>query len=133
MIIEYEFKTQMGHPSSYAYVRFDCQPAHELSFQSTATWPTDLSAEWITSFEAGVSDGVVEGLLCSLSLIPFIGCSLTLVEIKYDEVSSSPYSFYRATRRAMTDFTKDTLHRWQIWPLDYLGGIGGKPVTAPAA
>jgi hypothetical protein len=133
MTIEHEFKTQMGHPSSYAFVRFDCQPGHELSFTSTATWPTDLSAEWIASLEAGVADGVVTGLLCSLSWTPFIGCSITLVETKYDEISSSPYSFYRAARAAMADFTSDTLRRWQIWPLDYLGGVGGKPANAPAA
>jgi Elongation factor G, domain IV len=132
MTVDYEYKTALGHPSSYAYVRFDCQPAHELTFQSTAKWPSDLSPEWIDALEGAVTDAVVDGLVCS-SWTPFIGCSITLVESKHDEISSSPESFYRATRAAMVEFTKDTLRRWQIWPLDYLGGIGGNPVTKSAA
>ena len=37
--IESEFKGQFVHPSSYAYVRFECHPADDLSFEVQASWP----------------------------------------------------------------------------------------------
>src|SRR3954465_11767206 len=85
--VEYEFKGQFGHPSSYAFVRFECQPAEKLSFQSTAVWPEDLTADWVSGLEAAICQAIVDGLVCS-SDMPFVGCSLNLVEIKYDEISS---------------------------------------------
>jgi hypothetical protein len=31
--VEHEFRKQFGHPSSYAFVRFECAPADDLSFE----------------------------------------------------------------------------------------------------
>jgi hypothetical protein len=116
--VDYEYKERLGHPSSYAYVRFECQPAERLSFSSTASWPNGLTADWVSEFEASICEGIVDGLVC-VSVTPFSGCSLNLVSIKYDEVSSSGAAFYKATKGAMAEFIKTS--RWDVWPPDYLG------------
>jgi translation elongation factor EF-G len=99
--IEYEFKgARMGHPSNYAFVRFEVTPAESLSFQSTVSWLDYMSSEWIPIHEEHICEGIVDGLVCT-STTPFIGCALNLTEIKYHEVSSSPVAFHRATKEAM--------------------------------
>jgi len=43
--VEYEHQgKQWGHPSTFAYVRFECLPAEALSLEVSATWPADLMA-----------------------------------------------------------------------------------------
>ena len=116
--VEYEYKRRLGHPSSYALVSFECRPAESLSFQSTAPWPKELTRGWVSEFEAFICEGIVDGLAC-VSVTPFLGCSLKLVGIKYDEVSSSGAAFYEATKGAMAELIKTS--RWDVWPQDYLG------------
>jgi hypothetical protein len=102
IILEYEFKGgRMGHPSNYAFVRFEVNPSESLSFQSTVSWdagqPNDISL-----YESLVCEAIVDGLICN-STTPFTGCSLNLVAVKEDEVSSSPGAFYKATKKVMAD------------------------------
>jgi hypothetical protein len=98
-------KRRLGHPSSYALVHFECRPAESLSFPSTASWPEELTHDWVSEFEAFICEGIVDGLVC-VSVTPFMGCSLKLVSIKYDEVSSSGAAFYEATKGAMAELIK---------------------------
>ena len=117
-VVEYEFIGQLGHPSSYGFVRFQCQPAERLSFQSTASWPDTLTSDWIAEFETFICEAIIDGLVC-VSTTPYLGCSLNLVSIKYDEVSSSGAAFYKATKGAIAELIRTS--RWDVWPLDYLG------------
>ncbi len=44
---EQEYKRdQFGHPSSYAFVRFECLPADSLSFEMDTAWPGHLTPEY---------------------------------------------------------------------------------------
>ncbi len=110
-ISEYEYKGRIGHPSSYAFVRFECQPAKNLGFDSTVLWSNHIPSDWISLHETSILEAIVDGLLC-VSTTPYLGCSLTLVDIKYDEVSSSPTAFYRATKEAIAELIR--VNRWNM-------------------
>jgi len=99
--IEHEYKgTQFGHPSTYAFVRFDCEPADEFTLDVTATWPANLTADYRHLLIDAVSAAIVDVLFAADS--PHLGCALTCTEVRWDDVGSSEAAFYRATKEAMT-------------------------------
>ena len=105
-----------GHPSSYAAVRFRCAPSDALAFQSAARWPEHLRPTYRALLEQAVSYGIVDGLMGGGSdLHPHRGCSLTLVEVGWDDVMSSEVAFYRATRGAMSELVAQG--HWYLVPL----------------
>jgi hypothetical protein len=109
---KYEFKgLNWGHPSNYAYIEFQCQPALELSFSSHADWPATLSAEYILRVESAICQGIVDALL-SESIHPYRGCSLKLVKVIWDDIMSSEAAFYKATKHAMKELILKG--KWQI-------------------
>ncbi len=109
--VEFEFKKIHGPRSSYAFVRFDCNPSTHLSFNSNNVFDSKLSPDWIKLFEASICEAIVDSLICN-SLTPYFGCELNLIQIKYDEVGSSEDSFYKATKEAMKELiiTSDWKH-----------------------
>jgi translation elongation factor EF-G len=100
LLVEHEYRHRFGHPSSYAYVQFECEPSETLSFESSAAWKESLSPDYVVALERAVCEGIVDGLIAA-SIYPYRGCSLTLCQIKWDDVSSSEAAFYLATKRAM--------------------------------
>jgi hypothetical protein len=97
---EFEYKgRQMGHPSNYAAVRFQCDPQDELAFRSVAHWPTDHSPAYCADLEQAIGEGIIDGLLGQF--VPYRGCLLTLLDVGWHTVSSSEAAFYRATVEAM--------------------------------
>ena len=102
LLVEYEYLHRFGHPSSYAYVQFECEPGETLSFDSSATWNASLSPDYVAALKRVVCEGIVDGLIAG-SIRPHRGCSLNLCRIKWDDVGSSEESFYLATKRAMKE------------------------------
>jgi len=98
---QYEYRgKQHGHPSTYAFARFDCTPADDLSFEMQAEWPPSQGAFYRGLLQDAMSAAIVDALVGVAS--PRTGCALKCVEIKWDEVCSSPMSFYLATHAAMS-------------------------------
>jgi hypothetical protein len=91
----------MGHPSNYAAVHFRCEPADALTLRSELTWPRQLSAGYRAVLVRAIAAGIVDGLLSHY--YPYRGCQLTLIAIGWDDVSSSEFTFYRATRAAVQE------------------------------
>jgi hypothetical protein len=98
--VQHEFRGQFGHPSSYAYVRFECAPADDLSFEARVSWPPSALGEG-PRFERVIAESVADELLAGV--YQHSGCAVTLVEIRYDEVGSSEAAFMRAAKAAMQD------------------------------
>ena len=111
LFIEYEYRQRLGHPSSYAYVKFKSEPAETSIFNSSADWSRNLSAAYIVALERAVCEGIVDGLLAA-SITPYRGCSLTLCQVKWDDIGSSEAAFYRATKNAMSQLIENG--KWKI-------------------
>lgn len=98
---EYEYQgPQFGHPSTYAFVRFDCQPAEHLSFEMGAAWPGHLGRDYTVRLEDAMGAAITD-LLVASSEHPLLGCSLKCVEVRWNDIGSSEIAFYRATSIAM--------------------------------
>jgi hypothetical protein len=93
--VEHEFRGNFGHPSSYAFVRFACELADDLSFEARASWPSTVSDDCRLELERGIAEAVADVLL--EGLYQHTGCAVTLIEIRYDEIGSSVAAFMRAT------------------------------------
>lgn len=109
--VEFEFKGQFGHPSSYAYVKLECAPADHLSFESTAEWPKDLSAHECKDFEKAVAEAVVDVLLAGT--YPHSGCSVKLSAVRFDAIGSSFVAYARAATGALNALVQGG---WDIVP-----------------
>ena len=107
--VEHEFRGQLGHPSSYAFVRFECAPADDLSFQVRASWPSTVSEEDRTHVESGIAECVADILL--EGLYQHSGCVVVLVDVRWDDVGSSVAAFMSATKSAMRQLVADD---WEI-------------------
>jgi hypothetical protein len=99
--VQHEFRGQYGHPSSYAFVRFECVPAEDLSLEVRTSWPSTVPEDYRTKLERTIAESVADVLLDGL--YQHTGCAVTLIEVRYDELGSSEVSFMRATRSAMQD------------------------------
>jgi hypothetical protein len=45
--VEHEFRhPHFGHPSTYAFVRFACDAADDLSFEARALWPSTVRVDY---------------------------------------------------------------------------------------
>jgi hypothetical protein len=99
--IESEFRGQWGHPSSYAFVRLECVPADDLSFESHAKWPSTVSDNYRAELEQSIAESVADELLSDV--YQHSGCAVALVEVGFDDVGSSVAAFMRATKSAMKD------------------------------
>jgi len=76
--IDHEFRGQFGHPTSYAFVQFECAPTNELSFESRATWPATLSKEYGAKLERAVAEAVADVLLEGVQ--QHSGCTVVLAK-----------------------------------------------------
>lgn len=99
--VEFEFKGIFGHPSSYAYVKFEAEPAKELSFGTSVKWPEEFSPEYTRRIQDAVAEAIVDGLLARENEYPYRGCSLRLVEFGWDSVGGSERAVHRATVKAI--------------------------------
>ena len=75
MIVEHEFRGMSGHPSSYAFVRFECSPADDLGFDARVSWPTAALGEG-PAFERAIAESVADELLAGV--YQHSGCVVTL-------------------------------------------------------
>jgi hypothetical protein len=97
--VEHEFRGPFGQPSSYAFVRFECAPANDLSFQVRASWPSTVSEGEQTHVELGIAEAVADILL--EGVYQHSGCAIVLVDVRWDYVGGSVAAFMRATKSAM--------------------------------
>lgn len=88
-----------GPRSQYAKVVLSAEPADEFTFQSQAVWPQE-------SYESAILRAIIDVLMGQPN--PAWGIKFTLREIGYDEVNSSEYSFYTASRAATIFILKGT-------------------------
>ena len=98
-VVEHEFSGQFGHPSSYAFVQFECAPADDLSFEARATWPSGVAKDYQTKLELAAAQGVADTLLEGVH--QHSGCTIVLVAVRYDEIGSSEAAFMKAAKSAM--------------------------------
>jgi hypothetical protein len=104
-IVEYEYQgLQWGHPSTYAFVRFECVPADDLSFDVRTSWPSEVDFNSRKILGLAVAEGVADILLDGL--YQHSGCALNLVEVRFDEICSSEAAFMTAARNAMQQLLK---------------------------
>ena len=107
--VEHEYQgKQWGHPSTYAFVRFDCVPALRLSFEMRTQWPPNLTSDYTSLLEKAICAAIVDVLVAADE--PHVGCAIACTEVKWNDVTSSERSLYRATRAAMT-----SLREQQEW------------------
>jgi hypothetical protein len=99
--VQYEFRGQFGHPSSYASVRLGCIPADDLSFSVCAAWPATVTEDYQAELELAIAESIADSLLDGL--YQHTGCALTLSDVRYDEIGSSAASFMRATKGAIEE------------------------------
>jgi len=85
--VQHEFRGQYGHPSSYAFVRFECAPADDLSFEVCASWSAAVDKGDLTRFERAIAESVADVLLDGL--YQHTGYTVSLVEVRYDDIGSS--------------------------------------------
>jgi hypothetical protein len=101
-VVQHEYRgKQFGHPSTYAFVRFECAPADDLSFESRASWPSTVLHDEQTQVEQAIAESVADALLSGL--YQHSGCAVTLADVRWDDVCSGVASFMRATNFAMQD------------------------------
>ena len=100
--VEHEYRgAQYGHPSTYAFARFECAPADDLSFETRASWPGTMNEDERIGLEHAVAEGVADVLLSGV--YQHSGCSVTLVEVRWDDICSSEAAFVKAANFAMRD------------------------------
>ena len=92
---------RLGHPSTYAGIRLECLPSAELEYQVDTIWPSDFDDDYRAAIAAVVCDGIVESLMCHLE--PYLGCSISLKEVRWHPTGSSEHAMYRATKLAIAD------------------------------
>jgi hypothetical protein len=98
-VAEFEFMRQLGHPSSYALVRFEAQPAEESSVEFGVEWPSSFDATYTVRIKNSIAEAVLDALWSSKT--PFRGCKLRLVGFKWDEVGGSEVAVHIATHKAL--------------------------------
>jgi hypothetical protein len=103
--VQYEYQgSNWGHPSTYAFVKFECVPADDLSFGVRISWPSTVDDGYGTALELAVAEGVADVLLDGL--YQHSGCALTLTEVGYNDICSSEAAFNFAARNAMQQLLK---------------------------
>jgi len=75
---QHEFRDPHRHASNYAYVRLECAPADDLSFEARVSWPPTSLGEGPV-FERAIAEIVADELLSGVD--QHSGCEITLVEV----------------------------------------------------
>jgi hypothetical protein len=100
IVVEHEFRgAQYGHPSTFAFARFECSPADDLSFDADASWPSSVYENEQESLECAIGESIADTLLSGI--YQHSGCRVTLVEVRWDDICSSVAAFMNATGFAM--------------------------------
>ena len=96
--IEVEGKIQRiyGPRADFAYVYLLIEPADEFDYVCEAEWP-----EGGDEFNKAVVSGVLDGLISAFPEYWYTNIRVTLKDIKYHPVDSSPRAFYKASRNAI--------------------------------
>ncbi len=97
---EHEYKgSQHGHPSSYAFVRFECEPADEFTLDVKAAWPDNLTTDYRHLLIDAMSAAIVDVLIAADA--PHVGCALTCTEVSGTTlVAARPRSIARPMWRS---------------------------------
>jgi hypothetical protein len=101
-VVAFEFRgPQPGHPSNYASIKIVAAPAGEFSLASTAIYPPSLPAAYTELLLLAVARAAVDELFAA-DWYPYRGCSLAVQAVGWDEVMSSEFAVYRASRGALS-------------------------------
>lgn len=94
--VEGKMQRIYGPRADFAYVTLYLEPSDEFSYCDEAEWPADAER-----CRPAVMEGVIDVLTSSFQEYWYINVKVTLKEIKYHPVDSSPRSFYKAARNAI--------------------------------
>lgn len=108
--IEHTYRRASCGPSDFAYVRFRCEPAAELTVSVVAEWPVQLRPPSIERIEQAVRNGVATAFVAS----PAHACKVTLTAIGWDDVQSSESAFRNAAAEALVSLASDET-KWNVY------------------
>lgn len=111
--IEHEHRRATCGPSSYALVKFRCEPSSELTFHSAAQWPADLGIRYSSQLEEAVKRGVVEAFARDTEPLARV-CNVVLIGIGWHNVQSSEAAFQRAATEALSSLVSND----RLWSVE---------------
>ena len=107
--IEHTYRRPTCGPSGFAYVKFRCEPASELTFSVVVEWPMQLRQPHIGRIEQAVKNGVATAFAAS----PAHACKVTLTAIGWDDVQSSEFAFLNAAAEALVSLASSE-SKWTV-------------------
>jgi hypothetical protein len=113
--VEHEFRhPHFGHPSTYAFVRFACNPANDLSFEARTSWPSTVPDDYRPQVERAMAEAVADVVL--ERLYQHTDCTVTLIDVRYDEIGSSVAAFTSAAK-SEAKHAPQAFHfyKWLTW------------------
>lgn len=114
--VEYEYHgPQFGATAVFAYVRFHCEPADELTFEVDAWPPTDVEEDEWEQFCEGMGVALIDGLMCAPQ-VHHSRVRVVLRQARCDGMMSNRKAFYRAARGAMQALVDNGSWAWDLPP-----------------
>ncbi len=75
--------------------------ARGINFETRASWPPTMDKQERIGLERAIAEGVADVLLSGI--YQHSGCSVALVEVRWDDICSSEAAFMKAANSAMRD------------------------------
>jgi translation elongation factor EF-G len=95
VIFEGKFQRIYGPRADFAHVVLSFEPASDFVYVSEAEWPMDEER-----CNSAIIEGILDVLTSSFQEYWYTNIKVTLKEIKFHPVDSSPRAFYKAARNA---------------------------------
>jgi hypothetical protein len=102
---------QFGHPSNYASIRIHATPSSGFDLDSAVIHPPSVSATYASQLLVAIARAAVDELFAA-GWYPYLGCSLTVQEVGWDEIMSSEVAIYLAARGALSALRR--LGSWEL-------------------
>jgi hypothetical protein len=111
--VRYEHRLNTCGPSAYAAIQLAFAPSAGFSFTRRTGWPSAVGASEAAALDAAIETGVRDALQPRGGL-PYAatGVSVACVDVGWDEVGSSPVSFYAAAWHAATRLRDEA--EWEL-------------------
>lgn len=102
---------QFGHPSNYASIRIHAAPSSVFNLDSAVIYPPSVSTTYASQLLLAIGRAAVDEFFAA-GWYPYRGCSLTALEVGWDEIMSSEVAIYLAARGALSDLRR--LGSWEL-------------------
>ena len=105
-----------GTPSSYAYVKFACEPANEPSLDFAVEWPQDFDDVYALRIRNAIAEAILDVFFSRHDTgTIYRGCRLRLTAFQWDNVGGSEAAVYRATAKAMLRLCEHGQWTKSVW------------------